>query len=70
MRSARSARTRATEPGVAGLRPLASRGGGIPDQEMRVVTAMGLSMVAVVLMAGTASMKGIVDYQQPGNILG
>ena len=32
--------------------------------------AMGLSMVAVVLMAGTTSMKGIVDFQQPGNILG
>lgn len=32
--------------------------------------AMGLSLVAVVLMAGSASLNRIVDYQQPGNILG
>lgn len=32
--------------------------------------ALGLSLVAVVLMAGTASLNDIVDYQQPGNVLG
>jgi NADH-quinone oxidoreductase subunit H len=32
--------------------------------------AMGLSLVTVVLMASNASLNGIVDYQQPGNILG
>jgi NADH-quinone oxidoreductase subunit H len=32
--------------------------------------AMGLSLVAVVLMASSASLNQIVDYQQPGNILG
>ncbi len=32
--------------------------------------AMGLSIVAVVLMASNASLNGIVEYQQPGNILG
>ncbi|MCL4506557.1 MAG: NADH-quinone oxidoreductase subunit NuoH [Chloroflexi bacterium] len=32
--------------------------------------ALGLSIVAVVLMSSNASLNGIVDYQQPGNILG
>jgi NADH-quinone oxidoreductase subunit H len=32
--------------------------------------AMGLSLVAVVLMASSASLNQIVEYQQPGNILG
>lgn len=32
--------------------------------------AMGLSMVTVVLLAGSASLEGIVQAQQPGNILG
>jgi NADH-quinone oxidoreductase subunit H len=32
--------------------------------------ALGLSLVAVVLMASSASLNGIVAYQQPGNILG
>ena len=31
---------------------------------------LGLSLVAVVLMASSASLNGIVAYQQPGNILG
>jgi NADH-quinone oxidoreductase subunit H len=32
--------------------------------------ALGLSLVAVVLMASSASLNDIVKYQQPGNILG
>jgi NADH-quinone oxidoreductase subunit H len=32
--------------------------------------ALGLSLVAVVLMASSASLNDIVAYQQPGNILG
>ena len=32
--------------------------------------ALGLSLVAVVLMAGSASLNQIVQYQHPGNILG
>jgi len=32
--------------------------------------ALGLSLVSVVLMASSASLNAIVDYQQPGNILG
>jgi NADH-quinone oxidoreductase subunit H len=32
--------------------------------------ALGMSVVAVVLMSGSASLNQIVQYQQPGNILG
>ena len=32
--------------------------------------ALGLSLVAVVLMSSNTSLNGIVNYQQPGNILG
>lgn len=32
--------------------------------------ALGLSLVAVVMMASSASLNDIVSYQQPGNILG